>query len=284
MSFTGRTRERELDEDETSPVVATAARRRRIGSSAQTSAPALPFGTVMVVAGTSGPVGFADGPARAARFCAARGVCVVDAPPADHRGDGGAVLLITDAANRRIRTLRLGDSSPERAAVTTLAGSGRRGFADGVGADAEFSFPIGCGAFFREGGGAAARHGQRGEPLLLVADEGCHAIRAVTMGGGVSLFAGEPGRRGDDDGAARSGARFNSPCGLAVDPRGGAVFVSEVRARTHHAFRAQSTHTRSIVSTSRPRSTRSSAKSTNRNRRSKFRRSTESNGPRGVWR
>ena len=58
------------------------------------------------------------------------------------------------------------------AVVSTLAGNGEAGFADGQGADARFNMPLGL-VMDPEGN-------------VLVADYGNHSVRKVTMAGAVS--------------------------------------------------------------------------------------------------
>ena len=88
-------------------------------------------------------------------------------------------------------------------AVTTVAGSGMRGYADGVGATAHFHSPWGI---------VVDAHG-----TVFVADRDNHCLRKVAPGdGAVSTLAGKGGQVGyvEDQGAS---ARFNGPSGLALD-------------------------------------------------------------------
>jgi fibronectin type 3 domain-containing protein/sugar lactone lactonase YvrE len=87
--------------------------------------------TATVIAG-SGTAGFADGTGTAAMFNSP--AQLVWANPA-----GGAVLYIADQNNNRIRTLTLAAN-----AVSTLAGSGAAGFADGSCTAAQFNAPRGA--------------------------------------------------------------------------------------------------------------------------------------------
>src|ERR1043166_274763 len=65
---------------------------------------------------------------------------------------------------------------------------------------------------------------------LLVADSQNHAIRKITTHGLVTTLAGQLGvpGRGDETGAQ---ARFDSPCGLAMD-KDGTLFVSDTGNHT----------------------------------------------------
>ena len=121
----------------------------------------------MEVLAGSGIAGFADGAGAAAQFNNPHGVAA----------DGEGSIIIADAGNHRVRKI-----SPD-GTVSTLAGSGRRGFADGAGAAAELNGPYGVAV--------------DGEGSIIIAD--CHnkRLRKITPDGTVStLFAGSCGFRG----------------------------------------------------------------------------------------
>src|SRR5205085_7159943 len=91
-----------------------------------------------------------------------------------------------------------------RASVSTLAGSGTPGYADGAARAARFADPFGI-AIGREGS-------------LYVADAGeSNRIRKVSPRGEVTTLAG--GREGFADGAGAA-ASFNTPSALALDASG----------------------------------------------------------------
>lgn len=104
-------------------------------------------------------------------------------------------LFVSDLGNHMIRKV-----TPE-GVVTTFAGSGSTGFADGVGTSASFWYPRGL-AFDSKGN-------------LYVADGGTNRIRVITPEGTVSTFAGSD-NSGSEDGNGTN-ASFNSPVGLAMD-------------------------------------------------------------------
>jgi len=144
-----------------------------------------PKGEVSTLAG--GEEGFADGTGSQAQFHYPLGLAI----------DAAGNLYVADTENNRIRKV-----SP-KGEVSTLAGSGERGFADGTGSEAEFDRP----------GGLAV--GAKG--VLYVADSGNHRLRRV-FNGEVSTFAGSgEGAFADGTGSA---AGFHFPAGMAVDSAG----------------------------------------------------------------
>lgn len=156
-------------------------------------------GAVTTLAGTIHPSlggisGFADGPAATARFTEPYGVAV----DAQHN------VYVADTENHRIRKISGG-------LVSTLAGNGTVGFADGPGAAAQFSWP----------GGVAV------DGAVYVADY-AHRIRKVAPSGNVSTLAGN-GLPGTTDGVG-SAAQFTLPQAVAVDAQG-TVFVADGNAR-----------------------------------------------------
>ncbi len=93
--------------------------------------------------------------------------------------------------------------------VTTLAGSGASGNADGMGAAASFSYPQGVAV--------------DGSGNVYVADYGNNEIRKITAGM-VTTVAGD-GNAGTTD-ALDTAARFNDPTGVAVDAAGN-IYVAD---------------------------------------------------------
>jgi uncharacterized repeat protein (TIGR02543 family) len=92
--------------------------------------------------------------------------------------------------------------------VSTLAGSGAQGYANGTGTAAQFSYPDGM-AVDNEGN-------------LYVADTDNHCIRKITPGGQVTTLAGT-GTAGYVNGTT---SQFNHPNGVAVDSAGD-VYVAD---------------------------------------------------------
>lgn len=176
-----------------------------------------PAGAVTTVAG--GSIGFEDGSGAAARFTGPSGVAV----------DSSGNIVVVDLGNERIRKI-----VPD-GAVSTLAGSGVKGFQDGSSAAAEFAF--GRGAvnsvlrsslhpirldlkyLFYPAGVAIDPHGN-----VIVADFSNHRIRKITPAGVVSTLAGS-GINGFRDGRGAD-AQFTDPSGLAVDAAGN-VYVAD---------------------------------------------------------
>jgi sugar lactone lactonase YvrE len=143
-----------------------------------------PEGVVSTLAG-SGSNTFADGTGANASFNIPFGVAI------DKNGN----VFVADTGNSLIRKVTPGG------VVTTLAGSGSQGFADGNGTSASFYTP--CGVAIDKNGN------------VIVADTYNHRIRMVTPEGVVSTLAGS----GSDTFADGTGANasFNSPRGVAVD-------------------------------------------------------------------
>lgn len=192
-----------------------------------------PQGLVSTVAG-DGAAGYVDGPAAQARFNGPIGVAV----------DSHGRIFVADTYNDRIRMI-----TPE-GLVSTIAGAGRPGYADGDGDVALFDTP--CGIVVKSDGS------------LIVADTGNYRLRSIGPEGYVStlsvtfpsIAAGStlPKPLGlalthdgflyvtdldqsrviqiAPDGAARvvggggpgfadgtETSRFNQPAGVAIDPR-----------------------------------------------------------------
>jgi len=134
----------------------------------------------------SGAEGFANGTGVAAEFSNPSGVVT------DACGD----VFVADRFNHRIRRITAAG------VVTTFAGSGAAGFANGTGTAAIFERPSGI---------AIDNNGN-----FYVADEYNHCIRMITPSGVVTTFAGDAQSEGFLD-AAKASAKFSFPRGVAVD-------------------------------------------------------------------
>jgi sugar lactone lactonase YvrE len=159
-----------------------------------------PSGVVSTLAG-GGTWGFADGPRASAKFAFPWGVAV----------DPSGTVYVADLENQRIRKV-----TPS-GLVSTFAGSGTWGFADGPRASAQFTSASGV---------AVDASG-----TVYVADRDNHRIRKVTPSGLVSTLAGS-GKPGFSDGSGAS-AQFDHPNGVAVDASG-MVYVAD---RDNHRIR-----------------------------------------------
>lgn len=154
-------------------------------------------GNVSTIVG--GTYGFANGPLETARFGQFPSLAV----------HPNGYIYIADSHFHRIRSI-----SPD-GIVSTLAGSGRNGFGDGLGNSAHFNAPT------------AVVVDQNGD--LLVADISNHRIRRVTTAGMVTTVAGS-GKQGFVDGVATD-ARFDGVYNLALD-KAGNIYATELGNHT----------------------------------------------------
>jgi sugar lactone lactonase YvrE len=156
---------------------------------------------VTTIAGEGRPK-IADGTGAAARFN----------NPAGIAGDGAGSLYVADSANSAIRKVALATG-----AVTTIAGAGWSGSADGAGAAARFSNPEGI---------ASDRAGN-----LYVADTGNNTIRKIAVAtGSVTTIAGAAGQFGSADGTGAA-ARFSGPTAIISDGAG-SLYVADTANST----------------------------------------------------
>jgi gliding motility-associated-like protein len=205
-----------------------------------------PAGVVSTLAGST-TFGSANGTGTAARFNNPVGVAV----------DASGNVFVADQGNNLIRKIT------PAGVVTTFAGSGVAGYADGTGTSASFYQPTGVAAdasgnlFVADfgygtirkitsagivttlagngspglvnGTGAAASFDHPygivvdGAGNLYVTDDGNAAIRKITPAGVVTTFAG--GASGFSDGAGAA-AKFWAPTGITIDALGN-LFVSD---------------------------------------------------------
>ena len=140
------------------------------------------IGTVSTFVG-SGTAGDADGVGVLAELYSPRGIAM-----------SSGFAYICDSLNHKIRKINL-----STAEVTTFAGSGTKGGADGIGTLAQFNRPIGI----------AISSG-----FAYVCDSG-HTIRKINLSTAeVTTFAG--GTVGSSDGIGTL-AQFNSPSGIDIE-------------------------------------------------------------------
>ncbi len=150
-------------------------------------------GVVTTLAGT-GKGGFQDGQGATAEFFQPSGLAV----------DASGYIYVADKYNSRIRKI-----SPT-GMVTTFAGSGVQGTADGQGTAASFRKPVDV---------ALDASGN-----VYVSDQSNNVIRKISPDGMVTTFAGS-GVQGTADGQGTA-AQFNLPGGIAVDAAGN-VYIAD---------------------------------------------------------
>ena len=154
-----------------------------------------------LIAGQIGGPGNLDRSGRAARFNTPGGTAI----------DGAGNVYVADSFNNTIRKITAAG------VVTTVAGTaGIQGSTDATGANARFFQP---GDVVSDGAGT-----------LYVADTGNHTIRQISAGGVVTTLAGLAGSSGSADGSG-SGARFNTPGGIAIDSAGN-LYVADTLNNT----------------------------------------------------
>lgn len=156
-----------------------------------------PAGAVSVFAGAVGQAGNVNANAGSARFNGPSHLAI----------DSSDNLYVSDDNNHSIRKIE-----PD-ADVTTLAGTGSAGAADGTGTGASFNRP--CGVW-------ASTNGN-----LFVTDHANHCIRKIVRATGVvTTFAGSCGSIGSTD-ATGTAAKFYYPYELAGDNAGNLYVADE---------------------------------------------------------
>ncbi|MNK28388.1 Serine/threonine-protein kinase PknD [compost metagenome] len=150
-------------------------------------------GVVSTLAGST--AGYTDGTGSAAKFM----------QPLDVALDPSGNVIVADNTNHRIRKV-----TPS-GVVTTVAGNGTAGYANGTGIAAQFKNPSGV---------AVDASGN-----IYVADRLNYRIRKITTAGVVSSLAGN-GTSGTTDAVAAS-AKFSDPYGITVDASGN-VYVADL--------------------------------------------------------
>jgi len=155
----------------------------------------LATGAVTTLAGdTTG--GYADGPLAKAKFKYPKGLAI----------DAQGFLYVADEGNHCIRKI-----DPATGMVSTAAGTGARGYADGPGGRALLSAPK----------GVAADH----KGNLYITDAGNFRIRKLVLATGVVSTVAGNGQANFVDGPGPK-AEFNTLGGVAVDGQG-TVYVTD---------------------------------------------------------
>ena len=149
-------------------------------------------GVVTTFAGSSS--GFVDGTGTAAAFNNPFGLAF----------DAAGNLYVADSHNFAIRKVTTAG------VVTTLAGNGSAGSANGTGSAATFSRPIGI---------TVDANGN-----VYECDLDNHTIRKITATGVVTTFAGTTGVRGATDGVT---ATFDNPVGVFSDNSNSVLYVAD---------------------------------------------------------
>ncbi|NVK53355.1 MAG: Ig-like domain-containing protein, partial [Flavobacteriaceae bacterium] len=152
-------------------------------------------GVVSILAG-SGTPGDVDGVGTAASFNSLLGIAV----------DASGNIYVSDSGNNKIKKIT------STGVVSTLAGSGAIGDADGVGTAASFNSPNGL---VVDALGNA-----------YVSDSRNNKIRKITSTGVVSTLAGS-GATGNLD-AAGNLASFNNPTGIEIDASGNLYVANQI--------------------------------------------------------
>ncbi|OOQ56667.1 hypothetical protein BC343_18845 [Mucilaginibacter pedocola] len=161
-------------------------------------------GTVTTVAGT-GAIGLVNGSAATAKFYAPSGLVL----------DATGNIYVADRGNNVIRKITPAGE------VTTLAGNGIAGYANGTGAAATFNTPTGI---------AIDATGN-----LFVTDYGNNIIRKVTPAGVVTTIAGS--RTAAYVEGTSTKASFNKPTGIALDATGN-IYVTEALSHSIRVINA----------------------------------------------
>ncbi|RYZ32855.1 MAG: hypothetical protein EOP49_36890, partial [Sphingobacteriales bacterium] len=150
---------------------------------------------VSTYAGTA-IAGYANGNAASAQFNNVEGIAV----------DAAGNLYVADATNNRIRKIT------KAGVVSTIAGNGVAGFADGNASTAMFSKPTGIAIDANDN--------------IIIGDRDNHRVRKISPAGIVSTIAGT-GVAGLVNGSGAS-AKFSAPCGITVDAANN-IYVADMQ-------------------------------------------------------
>ena len=159
------------------------------------SSPSGPWSSTHVAGGS---VGFQEGVGADAKFNRLNSVVL---------SLDGCVLFVADGGSNRVRRIEVSTGL-----VTTLAGSGDRGGADGIGAAASFNNPYSL---------ALSANGS-----ILFVSCSSNKIRQIdVISGLVTTLAGDT-EPGDQDGVGTS-AKFNDPADIVLSLDGSLLFVAD---------------------------------------------------------
>ncbi len=171
-------------------------------------------GRVETFAG-NGQEAFADGPGTQAAFNTPSGLAI----------DASGNLYVADTGNNRIRKI-----TPQ-GMVSTIAGDGTAGYADGPASQAKFDGPIGV---------AVDTAGN-----VFVADSYNDRVRLISPNGQVTTLAGSNGP-GYADGDANT-AIFDTPGGVAVAPDGSVIVADTGNSRLRRISPQKTVSTLQVV-------------------------------------
>lgn len=157
-------------------------------------------GVVTTLAGTPGTEGASNATGADARFNEPYGIAI----------DSAGNLFVADASNNAIRKIT------PAGVVTTFAGGGAPGTADGTGTSARLDEPRGI---------CIDSNG-----TLYVADYDNHTIRKITSAGVATTLAGQADVPGNADGTGTA-ASFRGPMSIAIDTAG-TVYVADTGNRS----------------------------------------------------
>jgi len=157
-------------------------------------------GVVSTYAGT-GAAGYQDGTAASAKFNSPSDLCV----------DDSGNVFVSDFENQRIRKISVSGM------VSTVAGSGVEGYANGSSSVAKFDYPRGI---------CVDKQGN-----LYVGDSWNHRIRKIDHSGNVTTYAGGGSSMGVSSiggyvDANDTSARFYTPSGVSIDKNGN-IYVAD---------------------------------------------------------
>jgi len=153
----------------------------------------IPNNAVVSYVAGSGTAGSVDGTGTGATFNTPYGLAL------DSQGN----IIVAEQTGHKIRKI-----NPATGVVTTIAGSGTQGTADGQGTAAQFAYPSDVAVDANDN--------------IYVADFNTHRIRKITSTGLVSTLSGSSS--GITNGALAS-AKFSYPMGLELDATGNFLYV-----------------------------------------------------------